>query len=174
MAVVLGGGNLLGCVYCSDPNVTDLALGFSLRMSYRAVLNYINECKDCKEGIVTIIRTFAPSHFENGFWNNGGSCNRTRPLPELNISWGSRFLELRSFQMEEIERFRRYVMRKKGGKQRFEVMDVTRATQMRPDGHPGLYLNWTKGYSDCLHWCLPGPIDAWNDFLLAILRKEMI
>lgn len=29
-----------------------------------------------------------------------------------------------------------------------------------------------KDYNDCVHWCLPGPIDVWNEFLMAILEKE--
>ncbi|XP_022133636.1 protein trichome birefringence-like 19 [Momordica charantia] len=29
-------------------------------------------------------------------------------------------------------------------------------------------------YNDCVHWCLPGPIDAWSDFLLEMLKMEGI
>ncbi|KAJ6887169.1 hypothetical protein NC651_027500 [Populus alba x Populus x berolinensis] len=45
---------------------------------------------------------------------------------------------------------------------------------MRPDGHPNSYWGnkWMKGYNDCVHWCIPGPIDAWNDFLIALLRRH--
>jgi hypothetical protein len=27
-------------------------------------------------------------------------------------------------------------------------------------------------YSDCLHFCLPGPVDTFNEILLQILRKK--
>ncbi|BAB10899.1 unnamed protein product [Arabidopsis thaliana] len=44
---------------------------------------------------------------------------------------------------------------------------------MRPDGHPNSYWGnkWMKGFNDCTHWCLPGPINAWSEFLMAILRQ---
>lgn len=31
---------------------------------------------------------------------------------------------------------------------------------------------WMKGCDYCVYWCLPGPIDAWNDLLLEMLRRE--
>lgn len=80
--------------------------------------------------------------------------------------------EWRCAQVGDIERVK--MEGAKSGK-RYEVLDITRAMLMRPDGHPGLHWDnkWMKGVSDCLHWCLPGPIDAWNDFLLtALLRME--
>ena len=45
---------------------------------------------------------------------------------------------------------------------------------MRLDGHPGSYWHnkRKKGYNDCVHWCMPGPIDYWNNFLMAVMRKE--
>ncbi|KAA8530268.1 hypothetical protein F0562_004977 [Nyssa sinensis] len=164
------GGDITGCVYCSEPNVTDRGLGYAIRMSFRTALDHINKCKECK-GIMTFLRTFSPAHFEHGTWDTGGSCNRTGPVRKGEIQLEGIELELRNIQVEEIERERK--KGKKGGK-RFQALDVTRAMLMRPDGHPGAYWDnkWMKGYNDCVHWCLPGPIDVWNDFLMAMLRKE--
>ncbi|KAK9272756.1 hypothetical protein L1049_003133 [Liquidambar formosana] len=164
------GANLIGCVYCSEPNVTDLGLGFALRKAFRGALDYINNCKECKD-MVTLLRTFSPAHFENGTWDTGGSCRRTSPVGEGEINLGSLDWELRSIQVEEIER-----ARNEGNKRgmKFGALDITRAMLMRPDGHPGSHWDnqWMKGFNDCVHWCMPGPIDAWNDFLMAVLRKE--
>ncbi|KAF2316148.1 hypothetical protein GH714_041471 [Hevea brasiliensis] len=162
------GSNVVACIYCNEPNVTDRGVSFAVSMAFRAALGHINHCKKCK-GVVTLLRTFSPSHFENGFWNTGGSCNRTSPFSEKEIDYGAREWELRNMQVEEIERANR---KRKEGK-RFEVLDVTRAMLMRPDGHPGDYWGnkWMKGYNDCVHWCLPGPIDLWSDLLLAVLRR---
>ncbi|KAK1269058.1 hypothetical protein QJS04_geneDACA008153 [Acorus gramineus] len=44
---------------------------------------------------------------------------------------------------------------------------------LRPDGHPGPYREFhpsSKVQSDYLHWCLPGPIDAWNDVVMLMVR----
>lgn len=159
---------LMGCVYCNEPNVTDLSVGFAVRMAFRAALDHINGCKDCR-GMVTLLRTFSPAHFENGTWNTGGNCPRTSPAE---VSTGELELELRGIQLEEIERVRKGGEEKKG--MRFGAVDVTRAMLMRPDGHPGSHWGnkWMKGFNDCVHWCLPGPIDVWNDFLMAVLDRE--
>jgi len=39
---------------------------------------------------------------------------------------------------------------------------------LRADGHPGGHYDkrWVRNASDCLHWCLPGPVDMWNGMLL--------
>ncbi|KAL3526447.1 hypothetical protein ACH5RR_011103 [Cinchona calisaya] len=165
------GGNLIGCVYCQEPNVTDLGPGFAIRRTFRAAFSYINDCKDCS-GIITLLRTFSPSQFENGAWNTGGNCTRTTPVVHEEISnAGGVDWDYRNIQVAEIER-----ARKRGEKHgnAFDVLDVTGAMLMRPDGHPGLHWGnqWMKGYSDCIHWCLPGPIDAWNEFLLEVLRRR--
>ncbi|PON75982.1 Altered xyloglucan 4-like [Trema orientale] len=164
------GKNLTGCVYCHEPNVTEHDISFAVRMAFRTAFDYINACKNCT-GLVTLVRTFAPAHFENGFWNTGGYCNRTSPLSEAETDLGSSDCKMRNIQVEESER-----ARENGEKQgkKFGVVDVTRAMLMRPDGHPGSHWDnkWMKGYNDCVHWCMPGPVDYWNDFLMAVMRKE--
>lgn len=162
---------VIGCVYCNTPNVTDYGVGYALKMAFRSALNHINRCKKCKVR-VTLVRTFSPAHFENGTWNTGGRCNRTSPWSEGKINLNSsNEWELRGLQMEEIEKARRGGDKKE---KRFGVLDVTRAMLMRADGHPGEFWGnkWMKGFNDCVHWCLPGPIDVWNDFLMAVLRRE--
>ncbi|THG22681.1 protein ALTERED XYLOGLUCAN 4-like [Camellia sinensis] len=165
------GNNLIGCVYCNEPNVTDHGLGFALRMSFRAALNHIDQCGECRSKMVTLLRTFSPAHFENGAWDTGGRCNRTSPLAGDGVKLGGVDLELRRIQLEEVERAKKRGERR--GK-KFGALDVTGAMMVRPDGHPGSHWGnkWMKGYDDCVHWCLPGPIDAWNDFLMAVLKKE--
>lgn len=64
--------------------------------------------------------------------------------------------------------------RKRGLK--YRLLDTTQATLLRPDGHPGRYGHRVDEnvtlYNDCVHWCLPGPIDTWSDFLLEMLKTE--
>ncbi|WOH06787.1 hypothetical protein DCAR_0626215 [Daucus carota subsp. sativus] len=64
------------------------------------------------------------------------------------------------------------------------LMDVTQAFGYRSDGHPGPYRSpdpfkiTERGSSgrpppqDCLHWCMPGPIDTWNELMFEEIRKE--
>nr|GEX40658.1 protein trichome birefringence-like 19 [Tanacetum cinerariifolium] len=89
-------------------------------------------------------------------------------LDEFDESWTSqieKFNYLQEYKIEEREG------RKKGIK--FAFMDMTQIKQMRPDGHPSKYgqQNVTMA-NDCVHWGLPGPIDAWNDFLMELINKE--
>ncbi|PON75983.1 Altered xyloglucan 4-like [Trema orientale] len=165
------GNNITGCVYCHEPNVPQHNISYAVRMAFRTAFDHINACKNCSTGLVTLVRTFAPAHFENGFWNTGGYCNKTSPLSEAETNFGSFDWEMRNIQAEEIERARQNGM-KQGRK--FGVVDVTRAMLMRPDGHPGSHWDnkWMKGYNDCVHWCMPGPVDYWNDFLMAVMRRE--
>ncbi|KAA0053698.1 protein ALTERED XYLOGLUCAN 4-like [Cucumis melo var. makuwa] len=157
------------CIYCSDPNITNYDPDFALKMAFRAALKYINNCKSCGK-LVTFVRTFSPAHFENGVWNTGGYCNRTRPSSAKDINLESFDWKMREVQIEEIEKAKQEAE----ARRRFEVIDVTMAMMMRADGHPGEFWGnkWMKGYNDCVHWCLPGPIDAWNDLLMALITKE--
>lgn len=53
---------------------------------------------------------------------------------------------------------------------------MTTLTNLRPDGHPGPYMNKDpfggggasdrRVQNDCMHWCMPGPVDTFNKILL--------
>lgn len=77
-----------------------------------------------------------------------------------------------AFHAAQVEEFRAAAAAAAGG--RFLLMDVSGMMQMRGDGHPGQYGHWPHekvGFGiDCVHWCLPGPVDAWNELLLHLLR----
>ncbi|KAK9925233.1 hypothetical protein M0R45_033562 [Rubus argutus] len=163
---LLEGDNLIGCVYCNQPNITGLNISNAVRMAFRTAFKYISNCKKCKGGLLTLLRTFAPAHFENGAWNTGGHCNRTSPFGEAQVDFTKFDWEMRNIQIEEMKGAR------KEGKN-IRVLDITRAMLMRPDGHPGIHWGnqWMKGYSDCVHWCMPGPVDYWSNFLMALIRN---
>lgn len=161
------GGRRVGCVNCGqDANLTDVGVPYAVRRVVRAAVEGIAGCKGCKSSLVTFLRTYSPDHFEHGSWFSGGTCDRKAPLEEAEVSMGSIGWELRRVQSEEVRRVRR--RRKTSGGRRFGVLDVTRAMMMRADGHPGAHFDsrWNRNGSDCLHWCLPGPVDMWNAVLL--------
>ncbi|XP_023526961.1 protein ALTERED XYLOGLUCAN 4-like [Cucurbita pepo subsp. pepo] len=164
------GTNIIDCVYCNDPNITTHNPDFALKMALRVAFKYINDCKSCGK-LVTFVRTFSPAHFEDGIWNTGGYCNRTSPLSAKEIDLESFDWKLRDIQIEEMEKANREGETTIG--RRFKAIDVTIAMMMRGDGHPGEFWGnkWMRGYNDCVHWCMPGPIDAWSDLLMAVMRK---
>ena len=58
-----------------------------------------------------------------------------------------------------------------------KLLDFTNLLLSRPDGHPGPYRQFQPFaenktaivQNDCLHWCLPGPIDFWNDVIMEMV-----
>ncbi|XP_047311568.1 protein trichome birefringence-like 19 [Impatiens glandulifera] len=162
---------LVGCRFCQVDNITDLPMYYGYRRAFRTAFRAINKLDDFK-GLV-ILRTFAPSHFEGGEWNMGGDCVRTKPLNGGKVELEGPGLELYMTQMEEFRAAERDG-KKKGLK--YRVLDITGASLLRPDGHPSKYGHLASEnvtmYNDCVHWCLPGPIDTWSDFLLEMLKRE--
>ncbi|CAN0917134.1 Protein trichome birefringence-like 38 [Linum grandiflorum] len=46
-------------------------------------------------------------------------------------------------------------------------LNITAMSNMRKDGHPSSHGGY--GSMDCLHWCVAGVPDTWNQFLYSIL-----
>lgn len=101
-------------------------------------------------------RTLSPRHFINGDWDSGGSCNNTTPLARGNEV-------LREGSSDPVVEG---AVRGTG----IALLDVTALSQLRDEGHISKYsVRGTAGVQDCLHWCLPGIPDSWNEILFAQL-----
>ncbi|KAL6574564.1 Protein trichome birefringence-like 34 [Orobanche minor] len=61
-----------------------------------------------------------------------------------------------------------------------QMMNITQLSECRKEGHPSIYRKqWEPlseeqisnplSYSDCIHWCLPGVPDVWNELLYAYI-----
>ncbi|XP_058734462.1 protein trichome birefringence-like 34 [Vicia villosa] len=59
-----------------------------------------------------------------------------------------------------------------------EMLNITQLSEYRKEGHPSIYrkqweplteeeISNPKTYADCIHWCLPGVPDTWNELLYA-------
>lgn len=162
---------IIGCRFCQLDNVTDHPMTYGYRKAFRTAFKAINSLQNFKG--VTFLRTFAPMHFEGGEWNAGGNCNRQKPYRSSQVSLEGLNLELYMTQLEEYKAAEKVA--KQNGK-KFRLLDLTPAMLLRPDGHPSRYGHWPNEnvtlYNDCVHWCLPGPIDTWSDFLLQMFKTE--
>ncbi|XP_047260611.1 protein trichome birefringence-like 19, partial [Capsicum annuum] len=162
---------IIGCRYCGLPNVTEVPINYAYQKALKTTLKAINSLDKFKG--VTFLRTIAPSHFEGGEWNKGGNCVRKSPFRSNETTLDSISSEFYKTQVEEFK-----VAAEEGKKKgkRFRLLDMTQAMWLRPDGHPSKYGHWPNAnvvlYNDCVHWCLPGPIDTWSDFLLHMLKLE--
>ncbi|CAA6662327.1 unnamed protein product [Spirodela intermedia] len=98
-------------------------------------------------------QNMVPGKSLGGDWDSGGTCNgETQPIP----GGGGAFPGGYPPKMRIIEEVI--------GGMEFPVvlLNVTRLTSLRKDGHPSVYR-------DCSHWCLPGVPDAWNELIYAAL-----
>ncbi|KAF7035037.1 hypothetical protein CFC21_045972 [Triticum aestivum] len=101
-------------------------------------------------------RSISPRHFFNGDWDTGGRCDSTSPLAK-----GSGISQNRSEDADA-----------EGAVTgtRVKLLDVTALSRLRDEGHISRYsIKATQGIQDCLHWCLPGVPDTWNEILAAQL-----
>jgi len=130
---------------------------------------------------LTIVRSYSPDHYADGAWNTGGSCTgKLRPalpeqLVENTLTKVMHEKQLNGFQQ---------ATKKQTNCSKLRFMDITEAFSYRHDGHPGPYRSpdpnkiTTRGPDgrpppqDCLHWCMPGPVDTWNELMLEIIRRE--
>ncbi|XP_074564164.1 protein YLS7-like isoform X1 [Curcuma longa] len=128
---------------------------------------------------LAIVRSYSPDHYEGGAWNTGGSCTgKDKPVTTV-VRNG--FTDV--MHEKQVNSFANAV-KQAGVGSKFRLMDITEPFAYRPDGHPGPYRspdpnkNTKRGPNgepppqDCLHWCMPGPIDTWNEILLEVIRRE--
>lgn len=75
----LQNGKALGGHICDGWEGCDKEIGFAL--AYREAIHTVLKGSLTIPGYsgTTILRTFAPEHFEGGSWDNGGKCVRTAP-----------------------------------------------------------------------------------------------
>ncbi|KAI4321309.1 hypothetical protein MLD38_034708 [Melastoma candidum] len=162
-------GRILGCSSktCNHPNVTPLVRSHGMQKVFRTTFQTLLRNRNYRG--VTFLRTFSPQHFENGGWDSGGTCARTRPIAAGEALLKAHEEELYLAQTREFREAERAAS-KTGLK--FRLLDTTEMMLLRPDGHPNVYNRYSQGKwnkTDCVHWCLPGPIDTWNEMLHHLL-----
>jgi hypothetical protein len=114
-----------------------------------------------------LIQILVSNFGRGGEWDSGGSCSGEREPTLRGAVIGSYPRKMRI--VEEVI-----------GRMRFPVrlLNVTKLTNFRRDGHPSVYGKAAAGKKvsrrkqDCSHWCLPGVPDAWNELIYASLVLE--
>ncbi|KAK9750991.1 hypothetical protein RND81_02G234400 [Saponaria officinalis] len=176
-SIFIDGGKEIGCHGFDGSNCT--AIGFydpfhkAINTSLRTIIqrNGVNGKK-----IDVIVTTFPPAHFE-GEWDNLDACSKTMPYKKDEKIVEGVNDNLRRIAVEEVEKARIML---NADNVRVTTLDVTRLALLRPDGHPGPYMYYNpfkdgvkeRVHNDCVHWCLPGPIDTWNEIMLDIIKRR--
>ncbi|XP_058115446.1 xyloglucan O-acetyltransferase 1 [Magnolia sinica] len=165
--------SILGCHYCPGFNHTEIGFFDVFRKAFRTTLKAVVDRNDGKDRWV-MVTTFSPAHFE-GEWDKAGACPKKEPYKEGEKVVEGMDADMRNIQLEEVDVAKNRI----DTKLRLEAVDVTKLSLMRPDGHPGPYMYpfpFADGVpervqNDCVHWCLPGPIDTWNEILLEVMKR---
>uniref|UniRef100_A0A7N0T6Q0 Trichome birefringence-like N-terminal domain-containing protein n=2 Tax=Kalanchoe fedtschenkoi TaxID=63787 RepID=A0A7N0T6Q0_KALFE len=117
--------------------------------------------------------TMSPTHFWSREWAAGseGNCYSEKTPIEVEGHWGGgsdiptmRMLDRVIGQLSD----------------KVSVLNITQLSEYRKDGHPSVYRKFWEAlspqqlsnpstYSDCIHWCLPGVPDVWNQLLFHML-----
>lgn len=130
---------------------------------------------------IAVLRTYSPDHYEGGAWNTGGSC--TGKVKPLDVVVRNGYTD--AMYEKQVAGFRKAVQNSGKHSSKLKLMDITEPFALRADGHPGPYRSPDPNKKtqrgpdgkpppqDCLHWCMPGPIDTWNEMLFETIRSQL-
>lgn len=130
---------------------------------------------------IAVLRTYSPDHYEGGAWNTNGSCTgKVKPLDEaVRNGFTNTMYE------KQVAGFKKAVQNSGEHGSKLKLMDITEPFASRVDGHPGPYRSADPNKKtqrgpdgrpppqDCLHWCMPGPVDTWNEMLFETIKREL-
>lgn len=136
----------------TDKNLAPI--GNAKNFTIHNIVSWVNSQLPEHPQLKAFYRSISPRHFVNGDWNTGGSCDNTTPM-----SVGKEVL-----QDESSDYSAAHAVKGTGVK----LLDITALSQLRDEGHISRFsITASPGAQDCLHWCLPGVPDTWNEILFA-------
>ncbi|KAL3843829.1 hypothetical protein ACJIZ3_001232 [Penstemon smallii] len=125
--------------------------------------------EQARPGALLYFRTQSPRHFEGGDWDQGGSCSRWQPLVTQEVEY---LFSLKNNGTNiETRLVNEHLQRSLKGSS-FKILDITHMSEFRADAHPSTAGG--KRHDDCMHWCVPGLTDTWNDLFVAHLNKNRV
>ncbi|KAJ8570905.1 hypothetical protein K7X08_037877 [Anisodus acutangulus] len=123
--------------------------------------------------------SLSPSHKNGTDWGMGNDQNcygETEPISRKQY-WGSETER----NMMEIAEASVHGLKRRGLD--IQYLNITQLSDYRKDAHPSIYKrNWVaptkeqllnpRKNADCVHWCLPGVPDFWNQILYAYIMDS--
>ncbi|KAJ4892043.1 Protein trichome birefringence-like 33 [Raphanus sativus] len=152
--------------------ITEVSTEDAYRMGMKSMLRWVKNNMDRKKTRV-FFTSMSPTHAKGIDWGGepGQNCYNQTTLIEDPNYWGS---DCRKSIMKVIgEVFGR-------SKTPITLLNITQMSNYRKDAHTSIYKKqWSPltseqlenptSYADCVHWCLPGLQDTWNELLFAKL-----
>ncbi|CAN1167560.1 Protein trichome birefringence-like 13 [Linum perenne] len=147
------------------PIIPPVSPDVGLDMVLENMIHFVED--KMRPGGIKFFRTQSPRHFEGGDWNEGGSCLRKKPL--LSDQAEQLFGVRNNGTNVEARLVNQHIMKVVKGSS-FQILDITHLSELRADGHPANAGG--KKHDDCMHWCLPGVTDTWNDLFILQLQQH--
>ncbi|XP_074327848.1 protein trichome birefringence-like 13 isoform X2 [Apium graveolens] len=144
------------------PLVPPISPDDGLDLVLKNMISYVEARK--RPGTILLFRTQSPRHFEGGDWDTGGSCQRLHPLRQKQVE---EFFSLEKNGTNMEARLVNVHLKAVKGTS-FKLLEITSMSEFRADAHPS--STGGKKHDDCMHWCLPGITDIWNDLFIAKLE----
>ncbi|KAL0401149.1 UNVERIFIED_CONTAM: protein trichome birefringence-like 33 [Sesamum latifolium] len=155
-----------------EKEIVQLPTEDAYRMAMKSMLRWVKKNMDPKKTRV-FFTSMSPSHGKSIDWGGepGGNCYNETTLIDDPTYWGS---DCRKGVMRVIGE----VFSKSNVPITF--LNITQLSSYRKDAHTSIYKKqWSPltpeqlanpvSYADCVHWCLPGLQDTWNELLFAKL-----
>jgi hypothetical protein len=137
------------------PSTRDLTLAFEA--GTKTMVKEIQQL-DFTDPVVWV--SYSPIHFDTG-WNKGGKCSNNRSPRQRPHVYRQRGYSAGDFNAALLRG-----LLKAPSNHRY--LDVTTPSEYRSEAHPNKLAN-PNGSEDCVHWCLPGVPDTWNELLVRLL-----
>ncbi|CAI5995194.1 unnamed protein product [Closterium sp. NIES-64] len=100
---------------------------------------------------LVLLVTRSPAHFMDGQWNTGGGCDKLQEETDR--------LHFQSRDWNAEAAVEGTAVR---------LLNITALSALRPEAHLSRWYDKdgkAPGQQDCVHWCLPGVPDTWNELL---------
>ncbi|KAL9676618.1 hypothetical protein QQ045_004834 [Rhodiola kirilowii] len=153
-------------------HIVKLSTDEAYRMGIKSMLNWVKKNMDTKKTRV-FFTSMSPYHIMSAGWGGkeGGNCYNETTIISDKTYWGS-----------ECSKSMMQLTKDEFAKSEYPVtvLNITQLSSYRKDAHLSIYKkHWVPltpeqvanpiSYADCVHFCLPGLQDTWNELLFAKL-----
>ncbi|XP_068667560.1 protein trichome birefringence-like 33 [Aristolochia californica] len=159
---------LRGSFQDEKKNIVLMETGGAYRMALSSMAKWVKKNMNLRSGRVFFV-TMSPTHTRSEEWGEktGGNCYNHTTLVEDPRYWGSSSsTSMMQIIAEVIEKMKAPIT----------VINITQLSEYRKDAHVSIYKKYTPrltpqqladpaSVADCIHWCLPGLPDTWNELL---------
>lgn len=165
----------ISATYGSPDEVKEYNVTIAYRLALETWTNWVESHIDPHTQKVYFM-SMSPTHLWSWEWrhNSDGNCfNESYPIQGPHWGTGSS-LDIMGILEDVLNKLKIDV----------KFLNITQLSEIRKDGHTSIYgerkgklltaeqKSDPKTYADCIHWCLPGVPDTWNEILYAHLLRD--